>query len=164
MTQVHDSRAVANEILQIATRKHIPITIMQLIKLTFFANGWSLALRDTPLTNEIAEAWQHGPVFPLIYKSYRGIGSMPLSEPIKDRQNGIEISENFTAEEKELLESIVDGYGTMHAFELSQLTHTPNSPWSRTVHDKGYFSLIPNEVIKEYFNALNDDETRSIPY
>lgn len=150
----HDSRAVANELLRIARSQNITLTIMQLIKLAFFAHGWSLAVLGRPLTKDAPQAWQYGPVFPLIYKSYTGTGSSAITEPIKDKKTDIEITESFEPAEIEVMKSVVNGYGRMHAYELSNITHAPGSPWDTTLREKGLYSPIPNDVIRSYFNAL----------
>ncbi|WP_156414013.1 hypothetical protein [Fulvimarina pelagi] len=48
----HDARAIANLILEEAQRRGIQLTEMQLIKLVYFVNGWSLELLDEPLVED----------------------------------------------------------------------------------------------------------------
>lgn len=150
----HDSRAVANEILRIAAGQGISVTIMQLLKLVFFAHGWSLATLDSPLTKDSPEAWKYGPVYPLIYKSYSGTGSAPITESIKDKTTGIEIQEQFTERELDLMRKIVGGYGKLHAYQLSNLTHAQGSPWEVTLRENGPYAIISNDVIRSYFRSL----------
>ena len=38
------------------------ITVMQLLKLIYIANGWSWALLGKQLVRDPVEAWQYGPV------------------------------------------------------------------------------------------------------
>jgi uncharacterized phage-associated protein len=70
--------AVANAVLDEARDQGKSLTIMQLLKLVYIAHGWSLALLNVPLVNEEPEAWQHGPVFPSIYREFRRFGSQPI--------------------------------------------------------------------------------------
>ncbi len=156
--QGHDSRAIANEILRISAESGLSLTIMQLIKLVFFAHGWNLAVYDEPLAKDSPQAWQYGPVFPLIYKSYTGTGSSVITEPIKDRKTSIVIAEPFSQQENEVMVSVVKGYGHLHAYQLSNLTHSSGSPWELTLKESGLYSPIPNEVIKTYFKALAPKE------
>lgn len=153
-TRGHDSRAVANEILRIADAKNIRLTLMQLLKVEFFAHGWCLALLNKPLSRHHAEAWKHGPVFPLVYKNYPGNGSMHITKPVSDKKTGTVFKESFDGTELEIMEEAVAEYASMHAFQLSQLSHEPDGPWDKTVREIGLYKSIPNEWIQEYFAAI----------
>lgn len=149
----HDVRAVANMILAIADRKGIPLTIMQLLKLIFFAHGWTLALFDRPLSANKAQAWQYGPVFPHVYKSYPGAGSQRIDQPIIDKRTGRPFASHFSQEDLDVMESVVDGYGHHHAFSLSAITHAEGSPWHHTFNNVGAYTDIDDALIKDYFKA-----------
>ena len=152
----HDSVSVANEILRYASSKSISLTLMQLLKLEYIAHGWSLAILNRPLVQEPAQAWQHGPVYPSVYRQFRGAGWQPISTLAKDPFMGSEFVANFDDDERKLLEKVVDSYGRMHAFELSDRTHAPGTPWHQTYQDGlGRSQDIPNSVIKEHFDQLN---------
>jgi hypothetical protein len=75
----NDPRAVANFILDVADIRGLPITNMSLNKIIYFAHGWSLGKRGKPLVSATFEAWQHGPVLPLIYRQFSKAGSMAIS-------------------------------------------------------------------------------------
>ena len=55
----HEPLAIANKVLGVASERGISLTIMQLIKLVYFAHGWSLTLLGKPLVNDEPQAWQH---------------------------------------------------------------------------------------------------------
>ena len=151
----HSSLAVANKILQIAKGKGFPITNMQLIKLAYMAHGWTLALLGRPLIGDRVEAWQHGPVYPAIYNKFRGAGWMPIQQPACDSDTGIEISSEFSEDEKAILDKVVLAYGKFHAFELSARTHKQGTPWYQTFDGgRGKFDVIGNGLIKTHFDAL----------
>lgn len=154
MIEGHDSRAVANEILKVAKEKALPITLMQLLKLLFFAHGWSLAMLNKPLSKHQAEAWQYGPVFPPVYKAFSGSGSTPITQMISNKDTGMVFMESFDDNEKETIRDVVEGYGATHAYALSKMTHEDGTPWARTVKELGLYSTIPDEWIKEYFSAI----------
>ena len=150
----YDSRAIANRILDIAQRKGRSLTIMQLVKLIYFAQGWYLAFTDRPLTSNSAQAWQYGPVYPLVYKVYSGAGSRPITGPILNKSTGEPYKADLSEEEEDLLEWIVDEYGAMHAFDLSKQTHADDGPWKAVVDSSGYYSEIPNSLLKAYFKKF----------
>lgn len=105
----HDSRAVANEILNIAERSGLKLTPMQVLKLAYLAHGWSLSLLDRPLSKHAAQAWQYGPVIPQIYRAFSRFGASHVDELARDKSTGIEIREAFSDSEIELMDAVVDG-------------------------------------------------------
>lgn len=148
MSTGYDARSVANAILIEAWRQGKELTIMQLLKLVYFAHGWSLALLNRPLISDPIEAWQYGPVVPSVYKALPGAGSKVISSEIKI--DGFPLIPSLDAQEVEIVKSIVKNYGDLHAFQLSELTHTPKSPWSQTPQ----YQSIPNQIIRDYFASL----------
>ncbi len=152
--KAHDARAVANEFLAIAKERGKKLTLMQLIKLVYLAQGWSLALRDRSLVEGNAQAWQYGPVYPEIYSAFKKFGSAPITQPAQSRQSGAVYAEEFDREEFDLLEAVFNAYGDMHAFQLSNMMHKPGTPWTITFDASGPYSEIRDELIKEHFNDL----------
>ena len=75
--------AIANEFLKKpnATGR---LTQMQLLKLTYIAHGWNLAVNGEPLVSEPVEAWNYGPVIRDLYNHIRFYGSDPIKRPIAD--------------------------------------------------------------------------------
>lgn len=153
----HDSRAVANRILEIARNKGISLTIMQLVKLIYFANGWWLAFKGESLSKHPAQAWQYGPVYPLVYKPFSKEGPRPLTRLISDRETGKVYSDRFDEEEERMLDWVVERYGRMPAFKLSQMTHTPDGPWQATVNEQGHYKDISEALTKAHFTRYVAD-------
>ena len=139
------SLEIANRILDIADKKMIGLTMMQLHKLVYFAHGWHLAIYGKPLTSDSPEVWRFGPVYLAVYKAFRSSGE----EHIKGRAKIT--AKETTAETDELLEQVVDSLGDISASKLSKMTHVKGSPWYVTMIGSGYFREIPNDTIKEYF-------------
>ena len=152
-TAGHDSRAVANRILRLAQERGIGLTIMQLLKLIYFSHGWFLASSGHPLTRDSAEAWQYGPVYPLVYRNAPRSG-VTICGDLVDPATRLPVTDTFTPEEMSTMEAVVDGYGRMHAFQLSKLTHEEGSPWHRAYNELGAYSDIPNDWIAEYFRGI----------
>jgi uncharacterized phage-associated protein len=150
----HDSRAVANEILLIGQEKGIPMSMMKLIKLVYFAHGATLAITGNPLSSEQPEAWKYGPVFRTLYRSLPNKGAEPVSYPIPIPIGAIDVDISFTDVEKTIMSRIVDQFGPMGAFQLSDITHKEDSPWTKIYKEKGAFTVIPNEMLKPYFEGL----------
>lgn len=147
----HDSRAVANEILLIGQEKGIPMSMMKLIKLVYFAHGWKLGLKGEPLCSDPAESWRYGPVFRKLYGSLPYRGDDIVKFPVKDGKDPVISS--FNNEDMEILNSVVDTYGSLHAFQLSDITHKEGSPWEVTMKKGGTFAVIDNKLLEEFYKV-----------
>jgi uncharacterized phage-associated protein len=153
----YSSLAVANEFIRRAISVQRPVTQMQLQKFVYFAHGWNLAVNSAPLVEDQAEAWQFGPVYRKLYNALRKYGRSPVTEAIKwgddtpfPFDDAGEAVAALSAQEIEVVEQIWQVYGPYQAFQLSALTHEPNSPWAK-VFDDGKNKPIPDEEIEKYF-------------
>lgn len=162
------AKAIANEFLDIAEREERPITPLKLQKLIYFAHGWHLAIKKTPLIDRRIAAWRYGPVIPAVYGEFKQFGNEPITDYRAIEgvfQNGrlyfakasIEATEGVTLEEKEfahqLCERIWQVYGWYSASQLSAATHNPGTPWNQ-VYDVARRDIeIPDELIRQYFGA-----------
>lgn len=151
----HDPRAIANRILDIRSETGEPLTLMQLIKLAYIADGWSLALLNKPLSKEAPEAWQYGPVFRSVYNAFSGIGAKPVSGRAYVRGSQVPVADEFTPEEEKLLRMVVGSSGKLSAYTLSNLTHQPGTPWSKAF-EKGSYTPIDTGEMRAHFETLKD--------
>ena len=118
------------------------ISNMKLQKLVYYAQGFSLALRDEPLFAEPIKAWTHGPVVPSLYHEYKQFEGGPV---ILDG----EINWNlYSPEARELLDEVYQVYGQYSASGLRALTHS-ELPWSETPSGEE----IPRSAMKEFFKT-----------
>ncbi len=153
MNHGHDPRAIANKLLEISKLKNIDVSMMKLIKLVFFAHGWMLGITGKPLSHEAAEAWQYGPVFRSLYQSLPYQGASLVTAPIRNIFGGQPFHAEFSNDEVNLMNRIVDVYGSLGAFALSDITHEAGSPWHLTIQNKGKFAQISDDDIRKYFSA-----------
>lgn len=99
------------------------MTPKKLQKLCYYAEAWSQALYNEDLINDTEfEAWAHGPVSPILYRSYNDFG---WNEIPKNDGSNIEIQESKV---NDLLEAVWATYGDKSANELEALTHI-EMPW-----------------------------------
>lgn len=148
----HDSRAVANEILKIGREKNVSMSMMKLIKLVYFAHAWLLGVIGKPLCSDPVEAWPYGPVFRDLYFDLPYKGSQVVDKLIEMPFGGVYTGE-FSTDEKSVMSRVVDVYGNLDAFQLSDITHQSGTPWYQTKERKGNFSKIDNSIIKEYYES-----------
>jgi uncharacterized phage-associated protein len=156
----HSSLAIANEFLVRAEAQNRRLTQMQLQKLVYLAHGWSLAFLGNALIEDDIEAWDYGPVIRRLYDATKRYGSGPVTRHIRwgddtpfFSEDGGEAFEPLTAQERELIDAVWKAYGDLPAFQLSALTHAPNSPWS-SAYQKGMNRTVSPERIGEYFRGL----------
>jgi uncharacterized phage-associated protein len=150
----HSPLAIANSVLEEAWSQDKSLTIMQLLKLVYIAHGWSLGLLNAPLVNEEPEAWQHGPVFPSVYRQFRRFGSAPITE-LATTPFGPLADAKLTPDQRSVISSVVKNYGDMHAFRLSRITHEPDTPWFNTYDGgRGSSADISNSLIAEHYRKL----------
>jgi uncharacterized phage-associated protein len=163
----YGAKAIANYFLQLADGNDRNIDAMKMQKLVYFAQGWCLALKDSPLITERIEAWRYGPVVRELYGAFRDAGSGPITHPayeaiFKNGKIGFYIPNIDEEDEdegvdkdfvKNLLDEIWKVYGGFSAIQLSNLTHEPGTPWSETWSASKRNTIISDELIKTYFKA-----------
>jgi uncharacterized phage-associated protein len=162
----HLSMAVANEFLKKpGAIDHL--TQMQLLKLTYIAHGWNLAVNGAPLITEPVEAWNYGPVVRDLYNHIRFYGTDPITRPIADTDSSAYVffkdskpkkatfyEEPFSEAEADVIERVWKRYGRSSGYSLSMLTHKPGTPWFQTFFAEGPSKVIPNDVIRAHYVEL----------
>ena len=143
----HDSKAIANKFVKKSQKAGRVLTIMPLLKFVYFAHGWTLGYTGKPLIKDKVEAWTLGPVIPEVYHSFRSQGVTIKREAIN--KAGESYSCDLTEFEDNIISSVYDGYSVLPAFELSNITHRSDSPWTK--YRRNLFDTIPNRAIREYY-------------
>ena len=124
-------------------------TNLQVLKLTYIAHGYALAILDKPLVRDRVEAWKHGPVIPAIYRSFQKWGSGVIG---RTRY----APDPFTGAEEDLLNGVFEHYGKYCGYYLSQITHSDGdleTPWKQC-YRPGRKEAIPDQVTKQYYKKL----------
>ncbi|MGB3470498.1 MAG: type II toxin-antitoxin system antitoxin SocA domain-containing protein [Erythrobacter sp.] len=168
----YSAKAIANTMLDIAEAHGETLSPLKLLKLVYIAHGWHLGFTKEPLVeDELAEAWQYGPVFPGIYHEFKKFGRSPIRGRATEIEfpdigsNGeidlnpsvatpcVEKSDAFVMQ---LLEKVWSQYGRYSAIALSNLTHKEQTPWHRKHSDAENLRNvdIPNEMIEEHYSEL----------
>lgn len=135
------------------------ISHLKVQKLLYYAQGISLAVRNQPLFEENIIAWPHGPIVREVYDLLKNNKRNDIPEKVanKNIDNIMEISSN--SELLNILELTYDNFGGYTAWQLREKTHELGSPWEVVVDTTGLGSIIPNDMIKEYFlqNIIDND-------
>lgn len=146
---MHSVLQIADAFIRLGIRDNKPLTHLQVQKLCFLAQGYSLAVSDEPIFKEDIKAWPYGPVIPYLYSQLKRYGRDEITDteplpvfPIKD-------DDKYT---NTLIEFIYARYGDWTGSQLSNLTHLPNTPWDIVWHEQK-FSSIPNELIQDFYKS-----------
>jgi uncharacterized phage-associated protein len=145
---------VANFFLKIVDRSSgESISPLKLQKLLYYAQAWSLVLRNKPIFSEEIEAWKHGPVVRKVWEEFRKYRYNTLPEP------DVEVT-MFDATEVEVMQEVWRVYGNLSARHLEALTHREdpwlNSRYGLGLHEKSS-NIISLEDMQNYYKNYLDD-------
>jgi len=130
----------------------IEVTPKALQKILYFVQGFSSAFNENVIFVDIPQAWEHGPVYNLIYKRYKHHGY----EPIDRIENKVF---NLSEVDKELIDNVIRYFGCYNANILEKITHK-EMPWLKArkgLCDKdSSCNPIRLEDIKNYFTLIKD--------
>ncbi len=153
-----DARAVANYFLDLAKREGRTIDPMGIQKFVYFAHGWNLAMFGRPLISQPVEAWEYGPVIRDLYQDFKRFGNGPIEGSAMEFHLGPGTRVSFTKPELggrvppetlSLLNRVWEVYKPFTSVQLSNMTHTADSPWTQARNQ--HQGVIDNAAIRQYF-------------
>lgn len=100
------------------------ISALKLQKLVYYAQVWSMVLRNQPLFTQPIEAWKHGPVVRELWETYKDYRHEAIRTPTAEPPS-------FSLGELEVLDFVWVRYGELSAHQLRTLTHS-EPPWQDT--------------------------------
>lgn len=124
---------------------------VQLQKLVYYSQAWSLAWDGAPLFHDKIEAWRHGPVCRSIYKRTDTADATAL-----------------TPQERATVDAVLTYYGTMPGATLSQMSHE-EKPWADVWGDRRSDETCSDEIthdaMRRFYTikALNGHGPRRVP-
>ncbi|WP_083242341.1 type II toxin-antitoxin system antitoxin SocA domain-containing protein [Mameliella sp. AT18] len=155
-----DPRALANYILSIREHFGYETTNLELQKLAYFSYGKYLVSFNEKLCEGYFEAWEHGPVHPLMYREFKRYGSNPISHKAEsvDLITGevtVILGPNDTKRRTHIAETVLQ-LRALTASQLRRKSHAAKGPW-HSVWESARVNLasqviIPDNVIREGFN------------
>ena len=149
----HSSSEVSRYLLDRAEKNRMALSPMKLIKLVYIAHGWMLGLYGRPLIVEDVEAWRYGPVIPKLYKEVKKFRSKPVpANAFSKLEAG-----KFDEYEEGVMDEVLDIYGKRTAFQLSQLTHSKNTPWDQTYNSDSRSLVISDQLIENHYARLYEE-------
>ena len=170
----YDAIAIANSFIDLARDRGQALTPMKVQKLVYFAHGWHLAIKGTPLIDEQVEARSYGPVIRSLHREFREYGSREITDKgyhfkARTKADGTvsyrivrpDVADDPKAAPfaRQLLDKIWRVYGPYTAIQLANMTHGPGTPWRQVKDAYAGTRLprgtdIPAESIRSYFGSL----------
>lgn len=107
-----------------------PLTNLRLQKLLYYAQAWSLVIRETELFSDELEAWRHGPVVPAVYHRLPDDhGANPIPP------DAFATAPDLEGDDAEFVRRVWEGYNPYSALQLSKMTHG-ELPWRKAWGDR----------------------------
>ena len=125
------------------------ISNLKLQKLTYYAQGFTLALTGKPLFSEEIQAWDHGPVVPSLYHDYKRFEGGAILPPSPEEVAAVE--SRLSNKQKEIIDEVYDVYGQFSAWKLRNLSHE-DAPWID--HYGKLNPVISPSEMQTYFKTL----------
>ena len=153
MKKSYNPITIANRLIELAEKDGRLLTPMQLIKLTYIAHGFSLAILKGPLIDENVEAWRYGPVIPSLYRRLKKYGSRGVSEILPPAFFGLK-TQTLEGDDERLVDLVFEKYGTLSGPQLSHLTHREGTPWQQNYHPNEMGTEIDDQLIRAHYKQL----------
>lgn len=153
--KTYNASDIARYFLSITDPEDNDVSNLKLQKLSYYAQGLISAMRNVPLFSDTIEAWEHGPVVPNLYHTYKQHGSSPI--PIVTNFDESLIDEA----DRSVLDDIYDFYGQYSPWRLREMTHEER-PWLDAYHSGDI--EIPVEGMVEFFRPIIKEEYIAAAY
>lgn len=134
---------VADYFLALANETGESITNLKLQKLVYYAQAWSLAIKNKELFNDDFQAWVHGPVLPDLYHKYKSFGYLPINKTITIDEVKTRIDKGTFG----FLEEVAKVYMKYGAYEMEMMTHR-EAPWVEARKNHGADENCENIISK----------------
>lgn len=164
----HDPRAVANYILDACDLGGIrDMSNMKLQKLLYFAHREHLGIFGAPLVKLGFEAWEHGPVSPIVYQSFKSCGSASIDTraTMIDLYSGhdVVVPYRLSVRQEGIMDSVLSRLARKTAGTLRAMTHRSGGPWDAVWNERlqgNSGTTMPDDLIQRDFKG--DPEQRRV--
>ena len=119
------------------------MTNMKLQKFLYFAQIISLAKNRKPLFSEEIQAWQYGPVVPVVYELYKDKGVETIRPEADER---CETDPNLEI----ILNMVFELYNKYSSRQLVEITHK-HAPWKDVYKPDERGIVITNSSIENFY-------------
>jgi len=140
----------ALDVASYVLEKKGPLTAMQLEKIVYYCQAWSLVWDNVPLFEDRIEAWMNGPVIPTLFEQHKGRFKIGISD-INGNFN------NLSDVQRETIDEVMKFYADKSGQWLSDLTHR-EKPWIEARQglalDQRGNNEITQSAMHEYYSSI----------
>ena len=162
----HDARAIANYFLDLGERDGVPLDLLKLQHLIYFAHGWHLALRDEPLVYQTIVAQPDGPAVRDVENEFEDYldgnisGRATIPADGQRTFEAVPLRADLSAASAALVNRTWEQFKGYTSGELLDMSTLSDDPWDCVAGDKPDEEIddlpIPNSLIRERFIVLRN--------
>jgi uncharacterized phage-associated protein len=154
---------LAHIVTNYVNKKGDTVSPKKLQKLLYYVEAWNLVNLPNALLEEDFQAWVHGPVLPSLYHELKEFGYNDLKVVAEECDSEDELiniiikKNNISDDQLELIDAVLERYGSMNSFQLELLSHS-EEPW---IEARGGIpphasctNIISKMRMKEYYSEL----------
>ena len=136
--------------------KNIPqLSKTKLLKLLYILDEISIKRSGIPFLNLKYKVWKFGPVSEELFIDLSSEPQLLGRYIEKNSEDGVHYvvpavdfnDDEFSDNEIELMDLVINKFGTQTGKDLVSYTHRTNSPWYNTAKDNDVLELLENEII-----------------
>ena len=149
LTILYNALSVAHYIIGACSRLNFGISNLKLQKILYFVQAEFLVSTPThtPCFSERIEAWDFGPVVPVVYHKYKVYGSGLIPSNPYDTLSSF--YETINPADQLMIDGILQETADYSASQLVQLTHN-QSPW-KNAYRQGFNNELTNASLLDFF-------------
>ena len=121
---IHD---LCDYIIVKGTEAGLPLNMLKVQKLAYYAEAWHLAFHGRPLTDARFQAWVHGPVSRELYDRFRDSKNLYSGLSVLDIRESFDMRALASAELRHV-DQVLEVYGPYTGSQLEDMTHAED-PW-----------------------------------
>lgn len=131
----YDPRSIANALLDIAQEAGIELTNLTLNKIIYFVHTDCMLQKAERLSSLTFEAWQYGPVLPIIYHQFKEHNRRPITNRATklDPESGqrLVVEYHDLSDKLPFIKERFFEYAKLSASALVELSHEPGGAWHK---------------------------------
>lgn len=129
---------------------------LELQKILYIAHMLHLGLHEQPLVQDNFQAWELGPVHPILYHKAKVFGANPVQNIFRSVPN---LDEHNL--ETKTLNATFNAVAEFTGSRLIAITHCDYGAWAKNYKPGAYGIVIPNEDIFEEYKERRERSVRN---
>ncbi|MFT8704362.1 Panacea domain-containing protein [Bifidobacterium aquikefiricola] len=152
------------EIANLFVQRHgndLYLTNLKLNKLVYYAQAECLRNTGKSLFTDEIEAWDYGPVEPMVYYAFSSHGSGRILEPYSPFPS---LQPKIAGDEttREIVDKVAKQYGSFSAFDLVNFSHRNGSAWKLAYSGEHGVKITEQMIVDSSDGIVKPCESRKI--